>query len=119
MQTLLFTQPNNLNLLHDELVAGISGFHRTHPRPDGTNEADPDCGQVQGTADEIIVTFADDIPPQLVTAVVQAHDHTMTQPDPRKDRRARIAELKAIPRSTWTTAQIRELIDLMAQELTP
>ena len=34
-------------------------------------------------------------------------------------RRTRIAELQAIPRSTWTTAQMRELIDLMAQELNP
>jgi len=31
----------------------------------------------------------------------------------------RIAELQSIPRSTWTTAQMRELIDLMAQELSP
>ena len=35
-----------------------------------------------------------------------------------QSRTARIAELQAIPRSNWTTAQMRELIDLLAQELT-
>ena len=32
-------------------------------------------------------------------------------------RRSRAAELQAIPYSNWTSAQMRELIDLMAQEL--
>ena len=43
------------------------------------------------------------------------------QPSPafvaHKQRRTRIAEINTIPRSNWTTAQLRELIDLLAQEL--
>ena len=31
--------------------------------------------------------------------------------------KARIAELLAIPRSSWTTAQLRELLELIAREL--
>ena len=39
-------------------------------------------------------------------------------PDPRQARLDRIGVINALPRSNWTTAQMRELIDLIAQELT-
>ena len=39
-------------------------------------------------------------------------------PSPRKVRLDRIGEIDAIPRSDWTSAQWRELLDLAAQELT-
>ena len=39
-------------------------------------------------------------------------------PNPRSVRQDRIGEIDAIPRSDWTSAQWRELLDLVAQELT-
>lgn len=39
-------------------------------------------------------------------------------PDATAIRRSRIAELLTIPRSDWTVAQYRELLQLVAQELT-
>ena len=36
---------------------------------------------------------------------------------PQSISRARIAEINAIPRSTWTTAQLRELLQFTAQEV--
>ena len=39
-----------------------------------------------------------------------------TGPDATRVRLDRIAELNAIPRSDWTTAEMRELINLMAQD---
>jgi len=38
-------------------------------------------------------------------------------PTPEQLRRSRIRELEKIPRSEWTTAQMRELIQLLAQEI--
>lgn len=38
-------------------------------------------------------------------------------PDPSTPRRGRVAELLAIPRSHWTAAQYRELLQLVAQSL--
>jgi len=38
------------------------------------------------------------------------------QPDASSRRRSRIAELLAIARSDWTTAQLREIAELTAQE---
>ena len=110
MQTLTFTMPNNLTQLHDELIAGVAGFHRSVGPSDDLAAAD-DCGSIEASADDIKVTFAGDISAQLITTVVQAHDPTLQQPDSR----SRIAEILAIPRSNWTTAQMRELIDLLAQ----
>lgn len=34
------------------------------------------------------------------------------------NRQSRIAELQAIPRSNWTTAELRELVELLAQAMT-
>ena len=45
------------------------------------------------------------------------HDHTKSQPDPRRERLAGIAEIDATPRSDRTSAQMRELIHLLTQEL--
>lgn len=118
MKTHNFTHPNNLSLLHDELIAAIPGFHRTVLAPDGTNEVAPDCGQVRGRGEAILITCADDITRAQLETVVQAHDSTQLQPDTRRDRLARITEISAIPWSQWTAAQMRELIDLLAKERT-
>ena len=72
MQTLEFNVPNNLDLLHDELIEGIAGFTRVLPG-DPPKIAAPDCGRVEGLGDFLRVTFADDISPDLVTAIVLAH----------------------------------------------
>jgi hypothetical protein len=40
-----------------------------------------------------------------------------TAPSPQSISRARIAEINAIPRSTWTTAQLCELLQVTDQEV--
>ena len=76
MQTLTFTMPNNLTKLHDELIPGVAGFHRTVGPSDDLAAAD-DCGSIESSSDTIKVTFAGDISAQLVTTVVQVHDPTL------------------------------------------
>ena len=118
MKRLNFQRANNLSLLHDELIEGVPGFHRTFTNSHGENTASPDCGRVSGLGDTIRIDFADDIPDSLVESIVQAHDSIKSRADPRRARLARIAEISAIARSDWTSAQTRELIQLLAQELT-
>ena len=118
MQHLELSIPNNLNLLHDELVAAIPGFRRVSLENDGLEEATETCGRVESLGDSVRISFADDIPEADVIAVLQRHDATKKQTDVREQRLDRISELNAIPRSNWTTAQMRELIDLLAQEVT-
>ena len=116
MQTLIFNKPNNLDFLHDELIAGVPGFHRTVDLLDDLAAAD-DCGAVQSSGESIKITFADDNPGHLIETAVLAHDSIIPRPDVRVERRTRMSELLQISRSDWSAAQFRELLQLTAQEL--
>lgn len=123
MKRLSFTKPNNLSLLHDQLLAALPALR---PVPNAQGRISDFTGKVElepimaveGLGDEVWLTVPDTANESAIAAVVAAHDPTAKQPDPRGDRLARIGELSAIPRSTWTTAQLRELLELVAQELT-
>lgn len=73
--------------LMDELIAQVPTFKRVTG-----NVADPDMGQVHGTATWVEVVFADDIDPGLVDAVLDAH--VPRAPAPPRDFKS---ELRAIP----------------------
>ena len=75
MQTITTSTSVKLTLLAEELSA-VSTFRRTESGPIGLTDTE-DCGVVQGTSnDRAIITFADDIDPALVQAVIDAHDRT-------------------------------------------
>ena len=67
---------------------------------------------------DIWLTVPDAGDETAIASVVQAHDETKPQPDPSADRRTRITELLQTARSNWTTAQLREIIELAATEVT-
>ncbi|NQW23331.1 MAG: hypothetical protein HQ475_07800 [SAR202 cluster bacterium] len=114
MKTINFTLPNNLSLLHDQLLAAIP---KLRPVPDANGDLEPVIA-VEGDTTTVRLTVPDATDELAIAAVVTAHDHTMTQPDPAAGRKIRIAELLAIPRSDWTAAQQREAIELALRELT-
>ena len=107
MQRLEFNIPNNLDILHDELIATIPAFHRVVLGDSGFNESCEDCGAVKGVEGWCRITFADDIDPDLVTAVVLAHDARKVRPPTRKE------ELLAIPEEDWTIRDVQELIGIL------
>jgi len=116
MKRLHFQKANNLDAFHDELLAALPNL-RPVPNP-STERAELEAViRVEGLGDDIWLTVPDDADEAAIAAVVQAHDPNQIQQDPRRQRLGRIAEISAIPRSTWTSAQMRELINLMAQEL--
>ena len=117
MQTLTFTRPNDLALLHDELIAGVPGFHRIIVTPDG-DSADADCGPVEASGNTIRVTVADDVAADQVNSIVQTHDPANRTLNPAGQRNARIKELLAVGRSNWTAAQRNEIIELIGQKVT-
>lgn len=114
MKRLHFQIPNNLSLLHDELLVAIPALA---PIRDADGLGTP-VMQVEGDDNNVWLTVPDNADEAALVAVVQAHDPTQQQPDPRGDRLNRIREIQTIPRSNWTSAQMRELIDLVAQEIT-
>ena len=121
MKTLNFVRTNNLPLLHDELMGAIPALKsipnsNEEPGPLGLIVLEPGMG-VEGRGEDIWLTVPDEADEVAITAVVQAHDHTKGQPNPRQERIQRIGEIRALGRSNWTTAQMRELVDLMAQEV--
>jgi len=113
MKRLHFNRPNNLSLLHDEILQAIPALR---PTVNVSEELEPTI-QVEGLEDDVWLSVPDDADEAAIAFVVQTHDPTILRPDPRADRLSRIAELQAIPKSTWTTAQLRELVDLIAQEI--
>ena len=121
MKQLHFQTLNNLSLLHDDILAAVPSLK---PVPNIRGELDPNGNialepvmVVRGNEANVWLEVPDSVDEAAIAAVVQSHDHTKTQPDPRKERLARIAEINSIARSDWTSAQMRELISLMAQEL--
>ncbi len=113
MKQLHFNRPNNLSLLHDELLEAMPSL-----RSDSTLGLHQEpIMRVEGLDNELWLTVPDEADEAAIQAIVQAHDHTIVQPDAHKQRLDRIYEINAVPRSQWTSAQMRELIHLVAQEL--
>ena len=127
MKKLYFQKPNNLSLLHDELLAAIPALNAV-PSPAGAR--DPFTGEllnepvmiVEGLSGStpdcwVQITVPEGADEQSIQTVVEAHDHANLQPNAHQQRLDRINEIDELPRSQWTSAQMRELIYLMAQEL--
>jgi hypothetical protein len=114
MKTLHFTKANNLSALHDQLLAALPDLRPTF-NSRGEREA---VIRVEGLGDHIWLTAPDSADIAAITAIVQAHDPTTLPPIPPTPSSQRVAELLAIPRSDWTVAQQRELLQLVAQTLT-
>lgn len=117
MKTFTFNIQNNLSALHDELLAAIPALR---PIPIGPDDNEPVMrieGKNEGdNAGWVRLTVPDAIKKTDLQPVIQAHDPNKPRPDPRRDRRDRMTDLIALGKTNWTTAQLRELIDLAAQE---
>jgi len=122
MKLLYLGQPKDLGLLHDELLAACPELHPVRRGNRGLRPAgEPATGPVMavhGRHNDISLTVPGTGDEQAMVAVVNAHDTTQSQVDPRKGRLGRVAEINAIYRSDWTLAQRRELIRLLAQGIT-
>ena len=118
MKTLHFIKVNNLSVLHDEIINAIPSLGPVVlPENEPSGVRTPTM-RVEGDDGNVWLTVHDGADEAAIAAVVQSHDPTTQPSDPRRDRLDRITELNVIARSDWTTAQMRELIDLLAQELT-
>ena len=123
MKRLPFKKTTNLSLLHDELLAAMPDL-RPVPNLEGrvnalTGEVELEpVMTVEGNDTNIWLTVPGNTDEAAVANVVAAHDPITKPADPKAERQARIAELLAIPRSDWTAAQQRELLQVAAQELT-
>lgn len=119
MKNLRFNKPNNLSLLHDELIAAIPALSPQpipgETSPDGQELMGP-VMTVEGLGDDIWLGVPDEMDEAAIAAVIAAHDGTLSQRDPSADRRSRIAELLQTSRSNRTTAQLREIVELTARE---
>lgn len=114
MKKLHYPIPNNLSALHDELLVALPTLA---PVKDAHGTGTPVI-QVSGNDKNVWLTVPDDADDAAITAVVNAHDATKTQPDPSADRRYRLTELLKTSRSNWTTAQLREIMELTTREVT-
>ena len=110
MKRLHYPIPNNLSLLHDELLAAIPVLD---PIMGPGGEREP-VMQVEGDAGNVWLTIPNDVDEGAIATVVLAHDATKLQPEPPPQRRTRIKELVAIGRLNWTAAECDELVELLA-----
>lgn len=115
MKTLHYQIPSNLSLLHDELLVAIPSLV---PVRDIDGEGTP-VMRVEGNDDNVWLTVPDDADETAIAAVVLAHDANSLRSDPAAQRRFRVSELLAIPRSDWTAAQRNELLELTARNSFP
>ena len=75
---------------------------------------------VEGLGNDIWLTVPDAADEPTIAAIVQAHDPAAARlSTPTEARAQRISELLTIPRSDWTVAQQRELLQLIAQVVPP
>ena len=114
MKTLHFVKANNLSALHDEILAAIPSLA---PVRDSEGKGTP-VMRVEGNASDIWLTVPSDANEAAIEAIIGAHDGTLPQPDPSAERKTRIVELLQTGRGNWTTAQLREIIELAAREVT-
>lgn len=123
MKRLQFNRPNNLSKLHDELLAAIPALRPVL----NTQDRQEAVMRVEGSGDTVWLEVPNTADTAAIGVVVQAHDSLPEAPHersesgglqltPSEQRRSRITELLAIPRSGWTVAQYRELLQLVAQE---
>ena len=71
MKRLYFNRPNNnLDKLHDELLAAIPALAQVQVGRNGLNEALPENMQVEGLGDDIWLTVADDADEALIWAII-------------------------------------------------
>ena len=115
MKTLTYTVLNKLDILHDELLAAIPSLGPI-PTAGGGREA---IMALHGNDQEITLWVPDNADEAAIAAVVEAHDPSLILPDPATQRRDRVTQLLTIGRSGWTDAQRAELLELLAQEITP
>ena len=121
MKKLTFNKPHNLSLLHDELLAAIPALNpRLAPGRTmlGGSPVRVPVITVEGLDDNIWLGVPDEVDDAAIAAVIAAHDGSAAQLDPSADRRTRLAELLQTSRSNWTTAQLREIVELTAGEVT-
>ena len=121
MKTLFFDIPNNLSLLHDEILTALPTLRPT-PNSAGILDFDGDLDlepvmMVEGDGNLVRLTVPDDADEAAIDAIVQAHDATAVPLTPSRLRGQRIEELLALGRSNWTAAQRNELLELIAQRL--
>ena len=115
MRRLHYPIPNNLSLLHDQLLAAFPSL-RPVSNPQGGLEAKMG---LEGNAAGVWLTVPDDADEAGIEAVVRAHDPAEQQLDPARERQTRISELLAIKSPAWTASQRNELLRLVAQECIP
>ena len=121
MKKIHFNMPNNLSLLHDELPAAMSD-RRPQLRPTGAldpfrNPALQPVMRLHGDAENVWLAVPDMADTGAINSEIQARDPAKNRADPRGDCLVPIAEVDAIGRSDWTSAQMRELIYLLALEV--
>ncbi len=120
MKRLHFQKPNNLSRLHDELLGALPALGPIDSPADEPSLENSRAAvaviTVEGKGDDVWLTVTDDADEAAIASVVVAHDHTQPSLNPHRDRLNRIAELVEIPRSSWTTSQMREMMYLLAQE---
>jgi hypothetical protein len=76
---LIFTIPNNLNLLHDELMKEIPALRPVQIN-DSSGDYAPRMG-VQGRGDKIYLSVPDDADIPAIEGVIKRHDASKTQID--------------------------------------
>lgn len=126
MKRLHFVKAHDLSRLHDEILAAMPGLKPIPniagrvdtlrpPTNPPTLELEPQL-HVEGRGDDIWLTVPDNADETAIASVVQAHNPSAAEPlTPTEARAQRITELLTISRSDWTTAQYRELLQLVAQ----
>ena len=114
MKRLHFPIPSNLSLLHEEILDAIPTVAPVMNVTNGQLEA---VMRVEGNDNNVWLTVPDDVDEAAIAVVVQAHDATRKQQDPRRGRQIRLTELLSIPRSSWTATQRAELLQLVARDI--
>ncbi|MDA1128318.1 MAG: hypothetical protein O2913_06440 [Chloroflexi bacterium] len=114
MKILHFKKTSDLSLLHDQLTSSIPGLR---PVADAKGGQTP-VMRAQGTETELWLEVPDTVDETAIAEIVNTHDPASKPVDQRKADQSRIAELLAVARSDWTSAQLRELLQLTARDVT-
>ena len=102
MKNLHFAIPNNLSVLHDELLAAfpsLTPVRLLSQVPDDTDDADGlvPVMRVEGDSRNVWLTVPDGADESAIQAIVDAHDASATQRDLKAEARATGAtKLKAL-----------------------
>jgi len=107
MKDLIFTIPNNLNLLHDELMKEIPAL-RPVQISDGSGDYEPRVG-VKGRGDKIYLSVPDDADIPAIEGVIKRHDASRTQID--REAAARASGRKKLSALGLTDPEINAIIN--------